>query len=139
MNYLVDTCFLSELRKRQPNRGVINWLKGVDEQQLFISTVSICEIQQGISKLDDPLLQQKLTAWLDDILLPWFGGRVIAIDIELARHWGDLLGKFSKKGLPRPIMDTLIAASAERHNLILITPNTIDFELFEIKKDNPWD
>ena len=138
MNYLLDTCFLSELRKPQPNSGVTDWLSHIDEQHLYISSVSICEIQKGISQLNDPVYQQNLTRWLDDTLLPWFEDKIIPVDTQLARYWGDLLGIFSKKGLTRPIMDTLIAASAMRGEFILITRNTDDFELFEINLHNPW-
>ncbi len=138
MNYLLDTCFLSELRKPQPNSGVTDWLSHIDEQSLYISSVSICEIQKGISQLNDPDYQQNLTRWLDDTLLPWFEDKIIPVDTQLARQWGELLGTFSKKGLTRPIMDTLIAASAMHGDLILITRNTDDFELFETKLHNPW-
>ncbi|MDM8567344.1 type II toxin-antitoxin system VapC family toxin [Candidatus Halobeggiatoa sp. HSG11] len=139
MNYLLDTCFLSEIRKPKINTRVLNWLNNVDEQCLYISTVSICEIQQGISQLKDPVFQQNLTKWLDEILLPWFEDRIISVDVVLARRWGSLLGQFAKKGLTRPVMDTLIAASAEHHKLTLVTRNIIDFELFEIKLHDPWD
>jgi len=113
-------------------------LSHIDEQLLYISSVSICEIQKGISQLNDPVYQQNLTQWLDDTLLPWFEDRIIPVDSQLARQWGELLGIFSKKGLTRPIMDTLIAASAMHGDLILITRNTDDFKLFETKLHSPW-
>ena len=65
--------------------------------------------------------------------------QIIPVDTQLARQWGELLGTFSKKGLTRPIMDTLIAASAMHGDLILITHNTDDFGLFDTKLHNPWD
>ncbi len=138
MIYLLDTCFLSELRKPQPDRGVTDWLSQIDEQHLYISSVSVCEIQKGISKLSDSVYQQNLTQWLESVLLPWFENKIIPIDAKLARYWGELLGTFSKKGLTRPIMDTLIAASAMRGELTLVTRNTDDFKLFEIALHNPW-
>ena len=138
MKYLLDTCFLSELRKPQPNKGVIDWLNQVNEQNLYISSVSICEIQKGISQLNDPVYQQNLIYWLDNTLLPWFNNKIIPVDSKLARHWGELLGTFSKKGLTRPIMDTLIAASVIHGEFILVTRNTNDFKLFEMKLYNPW-
>lgn len=138
MRYLLDTCFLSELRKPRPNKGVTDWLNQVNEQYLYISCVSICEIQKGISQLSDPIYQQNLTRWLDDILLPWFEDKIIPVDSQLARHWGKLLGTFSKEGLTRPIIDTLIAASAMNDEFILVTRNINDFELFEIELHNPW-
>jgi len=138
MKYLLDTCFLSELRKPLPNKGVTDWLSQVNEQHLYISSVSICEIQKGISQLNDPIYQQNLIRWLDDTLLPWFNDKIIPVDTELARHWGELLGTFSKKGLTRPIMDTLIAASAMHGEFTLVTRNTDDFKLFEIDLHNPW-
>ena len=67
MNYLLDTCFLSELRKPQPNNGVIDWLSHIDEQHLYISSASICEIQKGMSQLNDLIFQQKLTSCLRTI------------------------------------------------------------------------
>lgn len=138
MKYLLDTCFLSEIRKQQPNQAVIHWLTKVDEQNLYISAVSVCEIQKGISKLNDVVFQQKLTQWLDESLLPWFDNRIIGIDPTLARHWGDLLGQFERQGLPRPLMDSLIAVTAQHHDLVLVTRNIVDFEMFEVKLHNPW-
>ncbi len=93
MNYLLDTCFLSELRKPKPNHGVSDWLYHVDEHNLYISSVSICEIQKGISQLNAPVFQQNLTQWLDDTLLPWFEDKIIPVDTQLARYWGGFLVK----------------------------------------------
>jgi predicted nucleic acid-binding protein len=85
VNYLLDTCVLSEVRRKQGHAGLKAWLRSVPEQHLYISVITLGEIQQGISKLiSDPSRQQILQQWLDGRLRSRFETRTLALDEETA-------------------------------------------------------
>lgn len=138
MNYLLDTCVLSEIRRRQPDPGLLSWLGGVAESSLHISVIVLGEIQKGISRLDDQRRQKILQIWLDQDLAQRFAGRVLGIDAETALEWGVLQGEGRKRGMPLPVIDSLIAATAIKNNLTLVSRNVADFEKFPLRLINPW-
>lgn len=138
MNYLLDTCVFSEIRRRKPDAGLLLWLSRVAEPTLHVSVVVLGEIQQGISQLDDSDRQKALQLWLDQELLNRFSGRVLDVDVETALEWGVLQGEGRKRGAPPPVVDALIAATAIRHNLTLVSRNVSDFEAFPLRLVNPW-
>lgn len=138
MNYLLDTCVLSELRRKMPNAGLLTWLDRVAESSLHIPVTVLGEIQQGISQLDDTERQKTLQMWLDQDLVNRFRGRIHDIDLETILEWGVLQGEGRKCGLTRPVVDCLIAATAIRHNLTLVSRNVDDFENFPLRLVNPW-
>lgn len=138
MNYLLDTCVLSEARKRNADPGVVDWLSQVSESRLYLSVIVLGEIQKGIAALNDKKRQQQLQAWLEDGLQARFAGRILGVDIEVALEWGILQGEAQKRGAPVPVVDSLIAATAVHHNLTLVTRNVRDFERFPIRVLNPW-
>ncbi|MEQ1622297.1 MAG: type II toxin-antitoxin system VapC family toxin [Methylococcales bacterium] len=138
MNYLLDTCVLSEARKPDAAEELITWLEQMSESRLFLSAIVIGEIQQGIASLAEGHKQRSLQAWLDEGLRARFEGRILAIDSEIALEWGELMGNARKIGKPAPVVDALIAATAIRHNLTLVTRNTKDFEVFPVRLLNPW-
>lgn len=138
MNYLLDTCVLSELRRKSPDAGVLVWLDRISESSLNIPVMVLGEIQQGVSRLDDTDRQNMLQAWLDRDLANRFRGRILDVDMETALEWGVLMGEGRKRGLTRPVVDCLIAATAIRHNLTLVTRNVRDFKVFPLRLVNPW-
>ncbi len=139
MKYLLDTCFLSELIKRRPNPNVLRWLDKQDEDQLYLSVLTIGELQKGIGKLPDIARQEELQAWVDNDLAIRFEGRILPIDTEVASQWGILLGKTEKAGKKLPVIDSLIAATATVHNLTVVTRNTKDLEKCQAQAFNPWE
>lgn len=138
MKYLLDTCLISELVKKEPNPGVVSWLDGQDEQKLFLSVLNLGELQKGISKLPGGAKKDELQAWVALDLVERFTGRILEIDIETALSWGKLQGEAEQAGEKLPVMDSLIAATAAAHGLVVVTRNVKDMERCGVKVCNPW-
>jgi len=134
MNYLLDTCVISELRAKQPNPKVIEWIDSIDGSCLFLSAITIGEIQRGIAKLSDSSRRQKLEHWLEEELLKRFDGQILLLTTDVMREWGNL----TARGRTLPAVDSMIAALALYHNLCLVTRNVRDFEDTNVTILNPW-
>ena len=129
---------LSELRRPQPDSGVTSWLAQIAESRLFISSLTLGEIQKGIARLDDTPRRNSLQIWLDQDLQQRFDGRILPIDNSVAKQWGLLQGESLRSGSPVPVIDAQIAATALVANLCVVTRNVPDFEQFPIQLLNPW-
>ena len=138
MRFLLDTNVVSEFAKEQINPGVLEWLAQGDERTMFISVVTIGEIEKGITWMPDGKRRRALEMWLESALLPRFEGRILALDVQDFRRWGQLIGAGLRAGTPLPQMDTLIASVALNRDLILVTRNTADFQRTGVKLLNPW-
>lgn len=140
MNYLLDTCVLSEYVKKKPNEKVIQWLDEQEEASLFISILSIGEIKKGIIKIEQqqPQRYQKLTLWLQTVELR-FSERIINLDYKIINCWAIICGQGEAKGQKLPIMDSLIAATAYEHDLTIVTRNVTDFQFSSVQVFSPWD
>lgn len=138
MSWLLDTCALSEYVKKTPAPEVIAWLDEQDESSLFISVISLGEIEKGILKLraTDPRRSQKLTAWLGK-LEQRFAGRILALDTATLYNWAQFAAQADLAGRPLPVMDGLIMATAQCHGLTVVTRNVQDFGLLP-QVFNPW-
>lgn len=139
MKYLLDTCLVSELVKPKPNNSVIKWLNSCNENDLFLSVITIGEIQKVISKVSDLNLKSKLENWLNNDLRERFKNRIINIDESISVEWGNIQGVSEKKGIKLPAIDSLIASTVIVYNLTLVTRNTDDFKNTGISIFNPWD
>lgn len=146
MTYLLDTCILSKLRRiaKFPDPKLQNWIEQHPASFYFISVFSVAEIQAGIAKLennapDRQKLKAELEDWLFNSLVPDFEGRIIDFDLKLAHRWGSLVGIFKQKGINFPVVDSIIAATALHHELILVTENVADFEKTGVTIINPWE
>ncbi len=137
MNYLLDTCVISELVKKSPDKNVLNWLKSTPSENLYLSVITVGEIRKGLSKLPESGRKDSLTKWLN-ALIEDYKNRILTIDLTVAENWGNLQGKAEKEGNPMPVIDGLIAAIAYTHNLVLVTRNVSDFEPGGIPVKNPW-
>ncbi len=138
MNWLLDTCVLSEYVKRQPAPEVIAWLDAQDERRLLISVITVGEIEKGIIKLrrDDPNRSHKLAVWLGKVEQR-FAERTLPLDVPILRAWADLSGNAESTGHKLPVMDALLMATARCHGLTIVTRNIQDFSLFP-HLHNPW-
>ena len=138
MSWLLDTCVLSEYAKKTPAPQVIAWLDEQDETSLFISVISLGEIEKGILKLraTDPRRSQKLTAWLGKVEQR-FAGRILPLDAAALHVWAQIAAHAELAGQPLPVMDGLIMATAQCHGLTVVTRNVQDFAPFP-QVFNPW-
>jgi predicted nucleic acid-binding protein len=115
--YLIDTVVLSELRKRQRHPGLVKWLRDKAAETLFLSVVTIGEIERGIlrQRSQDPAFAEALAAWLDRTI-GIYADRILAIDLPIARCWGRLSARIGHGSA-----DLLIAATALERGLIVVT------------------
>lgn len=132
--YLLDTNVVSETRKLRPNAGVIDFLTAVDKDALYLSVLTIGELHKGVEakRRTDPAAGDLIAEWVRDIELD-FADRLLPVDVVAARHWGLLSASRSC-----PVVDTLIAATALRKGLTLVTRNERDFEFAGVALLNPW-
>ncbi len=139
MKYLLDTNVISELVKRNPNSEVVRWIDTHDESTLFLSVITFGELQKGIVKLNDVDRMKRLQDWVDHELSKRFEGRVLPIDLDVVFTWGRIQGASEKEGIKLPVMDSLIAATAIAHNLVVVTRNVRDLERCQVTVYNPWE
>jgi predicted nucleic acid-binding protein len=138
MNYLLDTCVISELVAKQPNPRIVTWVDGIEETRLHLSVITIGEIRRGIEKLPVSPRQTVLREWLNDELLIRFSERIVPLDTLGMLQWGKLTVELESKGRPMSAMDSLIAASALSRGLTLVTRNEDDFKHTGVSVVNPW-
>lgn len=138
MNYLLDTNIISEFISKNPNQKVADYILTLNENNLFLSVITIGEIKSGIEKLDDGKKKEKLLSWLEHELLIRFENRIVSISIDVMLKWGTLNQKLKSLGTPLPIMDSLIGATCEAENMVLITRNEKDFKNIDIEIINPF-
>jgi predicted nucleic acid-binding protein len=137
MNYLVDTNVISEFRKTNCNANVRTFVESLSSESLYISVISLGEIQYGVKKMENSLKKQQLIVWLGEQLPDWFSGRIIPIDADIALAWGTLRAKHKAT---LSASDSLLAATALARHLTLLTRNTKDFEeIAGVECINPWE
>ena len=139
MSYLLDTSVISELVKKSPHLPVLKWIGDQDETTLYLSVVTIGEIEKGIARLPASARKAKLLSWVRRDLVERFGERLLAVDLQVATRWGTYSGESEKRGQPLPVIDSLIAATASVHGLAVVTRNVEDFERCGVACVNPWD
>ena len=138
MSFLLDTNIVSEWTKPRPNAGVVKWLAEVDEGEVFLSVVTFAELRHGIERLAAGARRRRLDEWFCSELPSRFAGRIVGIDGAIADEWGRLVARREARGRPIHAMDALIAATAEVHDLTLVTRNTADFQMAVKSFFNPW-
>jgi len=132
--YLLDTNIVFEVRKRHPNPGVVAFLVETNPDRSFISAMTIGELRKGVAarRAGDVEAAGQLAEWVDQLEAD-FSERVISVDRTVARIWGELSAR-----RPLPVVDTLIAATALVHGLVLVTRNVRDVAATEVDVLNPW-
>lgn len=138
MTFLLDTNVVSEWVKPSPDIGVATWLAAADEETVFLSVMTLGEIRYGIERLPPGARRSRLDAWVKTDLPLRFEGRMLGIDATTADAWGFLTALAQRRGHPIAAVDGLIAATACRHDLTLVTRNVRDFEPLDIRLLNPW-
>ncbi|MBV1703939.1 MAG: PIN domain-containing protein [Hyphomicrobiales bacterium] len=138
MSFLIDANVLSEPRRSEPDRRVLDWLDRLDEDRAFISVVSLAEIRRGVALMDAGRRRDALAEWLVRDLSERFAGRILAVDENTAFVWGDLMADAKRRGVSLASMDGLLAAAALAHDLTLVTRNVRDFENLGVRLFDPW-
>lgn len=138
MNYLLDTCVLSELIKPKPNLNVVKWISGIDERYLYISVLTIGEIHKGIEKLPESKKKDSLHKWVDFDLKERFNNKIFNIDIHVATTWGKVQAQSELTGQTLPTIDGLIACTGITHDLTIATRNIKDMKPSGVALINPW-
>ncbi|MBN2718582.1 MAG: type II toxin-antitoxin system VapC family toxin [Deltaproteobacteria bacterium] len=138
MSFLLDTCVISEFVKPQPNPSVTSFIAGQDEAKLFLSAVTVGEIQRGIQKLPVGKKQAALLLWMDAVEIQ-FENRVLAFDKRCAGEWARMCTEAEAAGFPLAAFDSIIAAIARSHSMTLVTRNTTDFVHTGVPLINPWE
>lgn len=139
MNYLLDTCVLSEFTRLNPDEKVIRWMDKFDEEKLYLSAITIGEIQFGIERLPESHRKTDLQVWMNNDLISRFGQRILPLNAQTMLLWGVLTARMEKSGQPMALMDSLIAATTLQNNMILVTRNVIDFVSCGLLWLNPWE
>ena len=131
---LLDTVVLGELRKSRPSPKVLTWLTKQHAEQLFISVVSLGEIERGIVKVHktDAAFAESLAVWLEDTVL-LYGDHILPVTAPIARRWGRLSAELGHEGA-----DLLIAATAMEHGLMVATRNVRHFKPSGVELVNPF-
>ena len=138
MSFLLDTNVLSEPMKERPNARVISWLSAVNEDQVFVSVVTITELRYGVERLATGKRRERLDGWLRNDLISRFGRRILPIDLRVAEACGGVMARSESMGRPIEARDAFIAATAEVHGLTLVTRNTSDFKPTLKVIISPW-
>ncbi|MGH9436127.1 MAG: type II toxin-antitoxin system VapC family toxin [Terriglobia bacterium] len=138
MSFLLDTNVVSEWMKPSPNPGLAGWLAEIDEDRVFLSVVTLTELRYGIDRMAAGRRRKRLNEWLQDELPARFAGRIVPIDRAVADACGKLVVRSEAAGRPIEAMDAYLAATAEVHQLTLVTRNAPHFQPVLRAILNPW-
>lgn len=132
--YLLDTNVISELRRIKPHGTVISWIQSIEDKDLYLSAVTIGEIQAGIeiTREQDAIKAMQIEQWLDLVADSY---NVLSMDSSVFRVWAKLMHRTSETLFE----DAMIAATAKVHHLTVVTRNVADFQGFGVKLFNPFD
>lgn len=136
--FVLDTNVISELRKARSgkaNTGVVAWAKSVAVPTMFMSVISLHELEHGVLLTERRDIEQGhlLRSWLEDSVLPAFERRILDVTTDVAQRSAGF-----HVPNPAPFRDALIAATASVHGMTVVTRNVRDFERFDIETLNPW-
>ena len=132
--FLLDTNIVSELRKPKPHGGVVAWISARDAASLYLSAMTIAELQRGIemTRERDGQKAGQIEAWLEQLM---FTGQVLAMDAAVCREWAKVMHRRSDT----LVEDAFIAATASVHRLVVVTRNVRDFKTLGVKTLNPFE
>jgi toxin FitB len=118
MSRLLDACVLSELLRSGPNASLLRWFEQQDEDTLYLSVLTLGDLERGIGKLPASRKKNRLAQWVREDLARRFEGRILSIHAQTAQRWGAIVGASERKGRRLPAIDSLIAATALIHGLM---------------------
>lgn len=133
--YMLDTNVISETRKPRPNKRVMRFIAALGRPLLYVSVLTLGELERGVLQLKErqPSEAARIAQWLEELEI-LFRGRILPVDLQVGRTWGAFSSDRS-----RPVADTLLAATAYAHGLVLATRNTRHVQGLPISVLNPWE
>lgn len=137
MRVLLDTCVISEVRRDAGHPGVREQVEAIPSRDLFLSVVTVGELSRGIELLEEGRRKRALRRWFLALERD-YAERVLPVDLETAHVWGELSAAAQARGRPVSVSDGLIAATAIRHGLHVMTRNVADFTGTGARLVNPW-
>ncbi len=135
--FLLDTNVVSEALRPRPDARVLAWLRA-HEARAWLSVLTIGELEAGIRGAPNPRRAEALRAWLDDVLVPQFAHRLLPVDLDVARTWGERTAANRASGTPVGVVDALLAATAGHFGLAVATRNVGDFARLGVDVVDPW-
>ena len=138
MNWLFDTCVLSETINTRASQKVLNWIGEISEETIHISILTIGELYKGFHMAADMRKAEKIKNWLEVDVYARFQKRILCVDKDVVAAWGELCAEAEIKGRPRALIDSLVAATARVHHLTVVTRNVSDFQFTGVPVFNPW-
>ena len=137
MSYLLATDVVIEAKRREPDTKVLAWLAEQPLTSVYLSVLTLGELQEGIAAIGDPDETRALQGWLEQ-LTGSFVGRILDVTPEVALTWGRLRANVWKQAQTAVAVDLLLVATAVTHNLTLVTRGRVEGELELVKTFNPW-
>ena len=131
--YLLDTNVISELRKPRPHGGVLAWLRELRDEQIFLSAVTLGELQRGIerTRVQNRIKAEEIESWVERLA---GSARILSMDVACFREWARLM-----EGKQEHLLeDAMIAATARIHGLVVATRNDQDFAQLDVDVINPF-
>jgi predicted nucleic acid-binding protein len=138
VRWLLDANLVSETALSRPNRKVLAWIERQPEDLVAISMVTLAELQDGIISTADDRRRTQLTQWLERSVIPWLGERSLPVTLEILMKWLEIGRRLTRNGITRNSADLLIAATAEVHNLTVVSRNARDFAGTGVIVYDPW-
>lgn len=135
--FLLDTNVVSELRRPRPHGAVVAWLSHQEEEQLFLSAVTLGELQAGIERvrLQDPSKAHEIERWVDQLAASY---QILPMDTPCFREWGRIIERTPDRISNGLLEDAMIAATARVHRLTVATRNERDFAQLDVRILNPF-
>ena len=137
MKYLLDTCYISEFIKSKPNKYALDWIDEHLEDELYISVLTVGELQKGIDKQKDQKRRKNLARWFENVKNQ-FKDKILSVDENISLRWGAMTAKLEKQGRTVPVVDLLIASTALEHSMTVVTRNDKDFADTGVIVVNPF-
>jgi toxin FitB len=137
VNFLLDTNAVSEWVKPRPNPGLIRWMESADEDRLFLSVITLAELHYGVERMPAGMRRTRVERWLRLEVPLRFEKRVLPVSEEIAVVWGRAVALSESAGHPMSVMDAFLAATAQVHDLTLVTRNVDHFRMLKAVL-SPW-
>lgn len=138
MKYVMDTPLLVEIIHAKPDDWITHWIDAINEDDIYLSAVTISEIDFCINKVEESIQKEHLKTWMEKEFLPRFKGKIIPIDEEIFKEWKDLVSELNDVQKPLSAFDALIAATVRAKRMVLITYNREVFSGTGIEVSDPW-